>query len=171
LPCNVGMINVKSPRHRGELGLIYSLVNIYFVFGQISSLNRVLPQRYTFSRKSLNEALASKVIHRRNSAVNFCDSDVCCQSSFYCELTQFTCMPCIRCGQDDHDAQNDCDQRCQTSNQIQGPSFPALMWLTMTPSAVDASRSRQFVQIRFAVQYIPGLSWAQVTLLQCPPLK
>jgi hypothetical protein len=95
---------------------------------------------------------------RRDAAT--CDSDRCCALDHFCSSLSFSCAPCALCEYDGDSVGFSCRARC---GQPDAPgagggmwrgdrTAPRLLWLSLTPGAVDAAEERQLVELRFAVQ-------------------
>jgi hypothetical protein len=102
--------------------------------------------------------------------VESCNSDTCCDSYYFCQNLNFVCAPCSECYYNSNGVGNGCTDRCSLAPS-DNLRFPSLRWLSLSTTKVDASRSRQFVDMRFAVQHdASGLLSAQVTLTSFLPL-
>ncbi len=95
---------------------------------------------------------------RRDSAT--CDSDRCCSSDHFCSALSFACTPCSLCEYDGDSVGFSCRARCTPPDSAGAGggmwrgdrTAPRLLWLSLSPGAVDAAEDRQLVELRFAVQ-------------------
>ena len=105
-------------------------------------------------------AIPSQIKNSARREAESCNSDTCCDSNFFCQNYNFVCVSCTECYHTSNGINKGCADRCAPSDNVR---FPNLRWLSLSASKVDASRKRQHVDLRFAVQHdASGLLSAQV---------
>jgi hypothetical protein len=112
------------------------------------SVGVMLPDMHTAVFAKLGRSSA-----RRDSAT--CDSDRCCAPDHFCSALSFACAPCSLCEFDGDSVGFSCRARCAQPDATGGRgdrTAPRLLWLSLSPGAVDAADARQLVELRFAVQ-------------------
>ena len=112
--------------------------------------------------------------HSRRDDAAACDTDRCCSPGYFCAALTLACAPCALCAYDGDSAGFSCRARC-------GPAAPParaadlrppeLLWLSLSPGAVDASAAPQPVEILFGVQVsAPPRACEQQAVLVCAAL-
>ena len=97
---------------------------------------------------------ASSALGRRDGGT-VCDTDRCCPPGQFCAAISLICAPCALCAYDGDSAGFSCRARCGAAAPAAGtPDLlpPELLWLSLTPGAVDASVAWQPVELRFGVR-------------------
>ena len=95
-------------------------------------------------RESACHDMASSAIGRRDGRT-VCDTDRCCPPGQFCAAISLICTLCAYDG----------DPTCGAAAPAAGrPDLlpPELLWLSLTPGAVDASVAWQPVELRFGVR-------------------